>query len=73
METIVNNPGGGSGDGSGVGVGMIVGILLVILVVVLFFVYGLPAMRGTPTSDDGSIDVNVTLPAGDNSEAAPAQ
>lgn len=71
MATIINNPPAQSpapSDGGGSATGMIVGILLVIVVGFLFFMYGLPAMRGTANmpqdrdmkSDDmGSPTINV--------------
>jgi hypothetical protein len=57
MPTIINNP---SGEGSGAG--MVVGILVAIIALVLFFVYGLPALRGSDNSGGGA-NINVQLPA----------
>ncbi|MFA6520372.1 MAG: hypothetical protein WCT44_02060 [Candidatus Paceibacterota bacterium] len=67
MSTVINNPGGTSGDSSGVGI--IVGVILAILVIFLFFRFGLPAMRND-TPQNGSIDVNLKLPAGNNEAPA---
>jgi hypothetical protein len=62
MATIVNTP-GTTREGSGTG--LIVGVLLAIVLIALFFIYGLPAIRGTG-SDAGTtvnipenVDVNV--------------
>jgi len=66
MATIINTP-GRSGEDSGAGV--IIGVVLAILVIAfLFFAYALPAMRnqGQSTTQPGA-NVNVTLPAGQNS------
>jgi len=71
METVINNPGGGSGESSGMG--MIVGVILAIVIIVLFFMYGLPAIRSNQAADDnGSVDINVELPSGQDNEPAPA-
>ncbi len=47
MATIINNPDTGSSNS---GMGTVVGIVLAIIIVALFFMYGLPAMRGTQKS-----------------------
>ena len=65
MTTIINNPGGGD-NGAGSGVGMIIGVIIALALVALFFVYGLPALRNQGNSN-GSIDVNVKLPADNGS------
>lgn len=70
MTTVINNPGDGSGEGAGAGV--VLGVLIAIIIIVLFFVYGLPALRNQVPKDDNSIDVNVTLPADNNNNPAPA-
>ncbi len=64
MTTVINNP----GDSSGSTAGIIIGIVVVVVLGVLFFVYGLPAIRnsGAPPGNN-SIDLNVKLPAGENS------
>ncbi len=62
MTTVINNP--REGDSS---LGMIIGVIVGIILVLIFFVYGLPAMRGTKPPENGSLDVKVQLPAGDNS------
>lgn len=63
MATIVNTPSGSHEDS---GMGLIVGVIVAILVVLLFFVYGLPALRGTPAANDNgtSASINVDLPSG---------
>lgn len=53
MATVINNP--DSGESTGGGVGLIVGAIILLAIVVLFFVYGLPALRGT----DKGTTVNV--------------
>jgi hypothetical protein len=46
---------------------MVVGILVAIIIIVLFFVYGLPALRGS--NQPNGTNINVTVPGigGDNS------
>ena len=60
MATVINNP---DTSGSGGGMGMVLSVLLVIVVIVLFFVYGLPAMRGTnrgtTVNVPDQVDINV--------------
>lgn len=68
MATIINNP-GDSGNGSSVGI--IVGVIIVLLLLGLFFVYGLPALRGSTAPKATTIDLNVDVPA-NNEGAAPA-
>lgn len=65
MTTVVNSPGGG---GEGMGVGFIIGIIVAIAVVALLAVYGLPALRANqaPQQKEGSIDVNIKLPTGED-------
>lgn len=70
MNTIINNP-GNTGDGESTGVGLILGIILAIVIIALFFVYALPAIRGTSTPQNGTVDVNIKLPPGDNTPPAP--
>lgn len=62
MTTVINNP--GNGESSDSGIGIIIGVIILLLVVGgLFFVYGLPAIRGSGVApQNGSIDVNVKLP-----------
>lgn len=71
MATVINNPSGG--DDSSVGV--IVGIVAIVLLVILFFVYALPAIRGTnasaPAQTSGA-QINVTLPGGNASQSSSA-
>jgi hypothetical protein len=65
MATVINNP--GNGEESSSGVGIIVSIIVFIVVIGLFFVYVLPAIRdGSSAESDGSIDINVELPAGND-------
>ncbi|MDD5068601.1 MAG: hypothetical protein PHS53_04350 [Candidatus Pacebacteria bacterium] len=60
MSTIINTPGNSSEDS---GLGIILGVLIAIIVIVLFFVYGLPALRGSQTAQPSNgINVNVSLP-----------
>lgn len=63
MTTVVNNPGNTDGTGAGLVVGVILAIAVIAL---LFFVYGLPAIRGTEpaTPAANTVDVNLKLPAG---------
>jgi hypothetical protein len=63
MKTVVNNPGGGTSSESS-GVGLILGVIVAIVLIGLFFVYGLPALQGTPSpaAQTGGTNVNVTLP-----------
>ncbi|HEX3095561.1 MAG TPA: hypothetical protein VHQ20_00390 [Patescibacteria group bacterium] len=62
MATIINNPDRDSSSG----MGWIVGIIVLVIVLALFFVYGLPAMRGTTksstsgTSASGQVSVPST-------------
>lgn len=60
MATVINNPGNGSGAGSSVGV--IVGVIVLLVVLALFFVYALPAIRGSGGGVPNAIDLNVNLP-----------
>lgn len=70
MTTVINNPGNGEGTDSGVGVVLVV--IALIVVAGLFFMYALPAIRaGNATPQNSSIDVNVKLPAGDNTPPSP--
>ena len=56
MATIINNPGDGNNSG-GNAAGIIVGIVLVVIVLFVFFVYGLPAIRGTRQSSGTTVNV----------------
>jgi len=63
MATVINNPDSGGRDGGGSGV--IVGVIVAIIILVLFFLYALPAIRGTTKSgttvnipDKINVDVN---------------
>lgn len=69
MTTVINNP--GTGDGSDNSAAIIIGIIVLVIAVALFVMYGLPMMQNSETPSDGSIDVNVTLPAG-GTDTAPA-
>lgn len=66
MATIINNPDSGSGNGGGAG--MVIGAVIVLVIIVLFFIYGLPALRGsrsgTTIQVPDKINVNVSKPAG---------
>lgn len=67
MTTVVNTP--GSSNSSDSSVGMVLGLIVLLVVLGLFFVYALPAIRGSaPAQPNGAIDVNVKLPG----DAAPA-
>lgn len=67
MTTVVNNPPPSSDGGSGAG--LIIGIVIAIVVVALLLIFGLPALRGTPQTNNGpaappvpqeqGLDVNV--------------
>ncbi len=60
MATIINTPPAAPSDGGSGAMGMIVGLVLVLVVGLLFFVYGLPAMRGTQNANnDNSPTINV--------------
>jgi predicted permease len=59
MTTVVNNPGSAEGGSS---MGMVLGVILALILVGLFFVYGLPALQGAPSTQSGSTNINVTLP-----------
>lgn len=48
MPTVINNPPPRE-DGGG-GLGFLLGVIVLVLLVVLFFIYGLPAIRGTSRS-----------------------
>ena len=67
MATIINNP-GDSGKGSSTGI--IVGVIVVLVLLGLFFVYALPALRGSNAPEATTIDLNVDVPA-NNDGAAP--
>lgn len=62
MATVINNP----GEGESSGVGVIIGVLIAIVLIALFFIYGLPAIRGSSVNDGGSLDVDVNLPSGNS-------
>jgi hypothetical protein len=68
MTTVIKND-GASGESSGLG--MVLGIILAIVLIVLFFVYALPALRGSGTPD--TLDVNVDLPSPSAPDLNPAQ
>jgi hypothetical protein len=57
MTTVINNPGN---DSSGGGTGLIVGVIIAIVLIALFFMYGLPALRGSNNND--GVDIKVELP-----------
>jgi hypothetical protein len=66
MTTIINTPGNNNGDGGAAGI--IIGVIIVIVIIVLFFVYALPAIRGThKAADTTTINVQVPNPMGDAS------
>ena len=56
MATVINNPPTPASD-AGSGMGFFVGLLVVIILAVLFFVYALPAIRNS-----GSSDTNINVP-----------
>lgn len=66
MTTVVNGPGGGESSGMGIVVGVIIALAVVGLAVAAFFVYGLPAIQSSQAPKNGSLDINVTLPANTN-------
>ncbi len=68
MATIINKP---SDSGNGSSVGIIVGVIVVLLLLGLFFVYALPALRGSGAPEATTIDLNVDVPA-NNEGVAPA-
>ncbi len=55
MATIINNP--DSGGGGGGSAGTIIGIVVAIIIIALFFLYGLPALRGTDRNNTTNIEV----------------
>lgn len=60
MATVINNPPGNGNDGSGAAGAVVTGVVIILLVV-LFFMYGLPRIRGTSTTQvnvPDHIDVN---------------
>jgi hypothetical protein len=63
MVTVINNP---KSEGLESAVGMIMGIILLLVLIGLFFLYALPALRSDNIApvpqQNGSLDVNVTLP-----------
>lgn len=65
MATIINNPPtqapAPSDGGSGL-VGILVGIVILVMVGFLFFVYGLPALRGTQSTDDSNSGPTINVP-----------
>ena len=72
MATIINNPDSGSGNGGGMG--MIIGAIILVIVLIIFFVYGLPAIRGTNNKGTtvnvpDKIDVNVSGGGGGGSSS----
>lgn len=72
MTTVINSP--GNGDGGGSSVGLVFGLIALLVVVGLFFVYALPAIRGSgAATPSGAIDVNVKLPAGTPTPTPAAQ
>ena len=62
MATIINNP--DSGGSNGGGMGMVIGAIVLVIILILFFVYGLPAIRGSNKGttvnvpDKVEVDVN---------------
>jgi len=64
MTTVVNNPTPRSEDGSAAGV--VVGILLAVLIILAIWFLVVPAInqRNETPPQNGTIDVNVTLPEG---------
>lgn len=65
MATIINNPDSGTSDNASGGAGMLIGAIVLILILIIFFVYGLPAIRGSSTKgntinvpDKVQVDVN---------------
>lgn len=68
MTTVINPP--GNAESSNSAITLIIGLIALVIVAALFFVYVLPEIRNPGAPKDGSIDVNIKLPA-DNS--APQQ
>ncbi len=69
MTTVINTP---RNEDSSV-MNAIIGVLILVVVAFLFFAYALPAIRNIDTpKQDGNIDVNVKLPAGDQANTEPA-
>jgi hypothetical protein len=71
MATIINNPDSGTDRTveSGGGAGMLIGAIVLILVLIIFFVYGLPALRGSSNKGNtinvpDKIDVDVNPSSG---------
>lgn len=61
MTTVINNP----GDGSDSSASIVILVIVLLIAAAVFFIYGLPAIRGSRVApQNGSIDVNVKLPAG---------
>lgn len=58
MTTVINNPGEGSNN-NGPGMGIILGVIIAIIFIALFFVYGLPALRGTNQAQPSKPTINV--------------
>jgi hypothetical protein len=59
MATVINNP----GESESSGVGLIIGVIVAIILIALFFIYALPAMRGSNQAPaNPNIDLDVSLP-----------
>jgi hypothetical protein len=58
MTTIINTPGNNDGGGAGI----IIGVIVAIVIIVLFFVYGLPAIRGSK-ANTADTTINVQIPS----------
>lgn len=57
MATVINNPSEGSGAGT------ILGIVVAVIIIALLFIYGLPALRGTGSTQPAGTNINVELPS----------
>ena len=60
MTTIINTP--PTVENSDSGAGIVIGVVVALIVVVLFFVYALPAIRGSATPTSANLNVSVTIP-----------
>ncbi|MDO8594917.1 MAG: hypothetical protein Q7R93_05430 [bacterium] len=68
MTTVINTP--PTQESSDSGVGILLGVIVGLVLIALFFVYALPAIRGTEAQKSDSIDVNIKLPGDASSPSA---
>ncbi len=62
MATVINNPADGTATTDS-GMGVIVGVIVALVLLALFFVYALPALRGSGAApQNGGASINVDLP-----------